>query len=107
MDNLLEKPVSRREFMKKNALAGLGTLVATAATIPSVKANGSGTQPAALGGTPAWSPLQWPKWPEWYPETDEPGLLEVMRSGVWSRANKVMEFEKEWAKAVGAKRALT
>ena len=106
MTKLLDSIVSRREFMKKNALVGLGTLVAATAS-GSVIANTLATKPAALGGTPAWSPLQWPKWPQWNPQTDEPGLLEVMRSGVWSRANKVMEFEKEWAKAVGTKRALT
>jgi perosamine synthetase len=106
MDNLLESNVSRREFMKKNALAGLGTLVASTTSGTLVGKNWAG-KPAALGGTPAWSQLQWPKWPEWNPETDEPGLLEVMRSGVWSRASTVLEFEKEWAKAVGTRRALT
>ena len=32
--------------------------------------------------------------------------LEVLRSGVWSRANVVTDFEAKWAQAVGAKRSL-
>lgn len=106
MTNPLEKSVSRREFMKKNALASLGTLVAASVPFPVIGST-QASLPAALGGTPAWSPVQWPTWPQWNPETDERGLLEVMRSGVWSRAHTVNEFEKEWAKAVGTKRALT
>jgi dTDP-4-amino-4,6-dideoxygalactose transaminase len=42
----------------------------------------------------------------WNQETDEKRLLEVMRSGVWSRANVVAEFEEKWAKVIGAKRCL-
>lgn len=102
---------SRRKFLKQNALAGLGAALAPA-LIP--KANAAPTvipsvsdAPAMLGGPAAWGPERWPKWPTWNPETDEKRLLEVMRSGVWSRAAVVTEFEKTWADAVGAKRCLT
>lgn len=61
--------------------------------------------PALLGGKPIRS-KEWPAWPVWKPETDEKRLLEVIRSGVWSRASVVTEFENEWAKTVGAKRSL-
>ena len=105
MDNLTNSKVSRREFMKKNALAGFGAMVAATASVP-VIGGSLADKPAVLGGTPAWSQVQWPKWPEWDPATDEKRLLEVMRSGVWSRANTVLEFEKEWASAAGTKRAL-
>ncbi len=104
MENLVKNSVSRREFMKKNALAGLGTLIAASA--PAI-GSGLTDKPAMLGGPAAWSQPQWPKWPQWEPATDEKRLIEVMRSGVWSRADTVLEFEREWAKAAGTKRALT
>lgn len=61
---------------------------------------------AILGGQPVRSD-RWPAWPQWHPETDEEPLLKVIRSGVWSRAKKVAEFEETWARTVGAKRCLT
>ncbi len=105
MDNPLKGNVSRREFMKQNALAGLATAVASAASVP-VIGSALADRPAILGGPAAWSKVRWPEWPQWNPETDEKRLLEVMRSGVWSRASTVLEFEQEWAKATGTKRAL-
>jgi len=33
-------------------------------------------------------------------------LLEVIRSGIWSRGNVVSEFEAKWAAALGVKRSL-
>lgn len=102
---------TRRDFLVKNAAGGLGALLApsllatselSAKTTPVLS-----DTPALLGGTPAWSEARWPKWPRWVPETDEPKVLEVLRSGVWSRAGVVSEFEKEWAKASGTSRCLT
>ena len=61
--------------------------------------------PAILGGNPAVK-HDWPSWPIWNPETDEKRLLEVMRSGVWSRRNVTIEFEKKWAETTGSKRCL-
>jgi dTDP-4-amino-4,6-dideoxygalactose transaminase len=61
--------------------------------------------PALLGGKPVRA-KGWPRWPRWMPETDEAQLLKVIRSGVWSRAAGVAEFEKRWAEAMGAKRCL-
>lgn len=105
MDKSPKSNVSRREFMKRNALAGLGAIVGAAVATP-VIGGSLVNKPALLGGTPAWSRVQWPEWPQWNPETDEKRLLEVMRSGVWSRAKTVDEFEKEWASAIGTKRSL-
>src|SRR5699024_1917690 len=50
---------------------------------------------------------KWPKWPVWIRETDEPQVLEVMRSGVWSRSKMVDEFEERFAKVMGTERCLT
>ncbi|GHB74836.1 DegT/DnrJ/EryC1/StrS family aminotransferase [Persicitalea jodogahamensis] len=105
MDKSPNNHVSRREFMKRNTLAGLGAVIGTTISAP-VIGNRVMEKPALLGGTPAWSKVQWPEWPQWDPETDEKRLLEVMRSGVWSRADTVLEFEKEWASAIGTKRSL-
>lgn len=67
---------------------------------------GQASVPALLGGPSAWDKNRWPTWPRWNPETDEKQLLDVMRSGVWSRAGVVTEFEKARANTLGAKRAL-
>lgn len=103
---MLKKSYSRREFVKQNSMAGLGSVIALGAT-PTVYAatsNNAGI-PAMLGGQPVRT-KPWPKWPMWNPETDEEGVLEVLRSGVWSRKGVVTEFEKKWAETIGAKRCL-
>lgn len=98
---------SRRNFLKKNIVGGLGATLAPAVLGGSAFAANITTEtPALLGGESAWNKSRWPKWPRWVPETDEKQLLEVVRSGVWSRAGVVTEFEKQWAQAVGVKRSL-
>ncbi len=107
---------SRRKFLKQNSFAGLGLALAPN-LLPSVTKGAVeaasplylpsvADKPALLGGPAAWAPARWPKWPIWNKETDEAQLLEVMRSGVWSRAGVVTEFEKKWAEALGVKRCL-
>lgn len=98
--------LSRRSFLKWNSIAGAGTLLA-AGIAPSIFANpyGSANIPASIGGKAVFQG-EWPKWPKWIPETDEKQVLEVLRSGVWSRSNLVTEFETQWAATVGSKRAL-
>ena len=97
----------RREFIRKNSLLGAGTILSIGAANNILASCVSGaTTPAILGGKPAVSSHDWPGWPVWKPETDEKRLLEVMRSGVWSRSHVVDEFEQEWAKTIGAKRCL-
>jgi len=98
--------LSRREFVKKNSMAGLGAAVAMGAA-PTLMANcatDTGT-PAVLGGQKIRT-KGWPEWPMWNPATDEEQLMKVIRSGVWSRAGVVTEFEKKWAELIGAKRCL-
>jgi len=98
---------SRRKFIKKNVL-GTGYLLAAGAITQSMAGSltKSTTAPALLGGDPVRT-ASWPKWPQWNPETDEKRVVEVLRSGVWSRSGVVTEFEKKWAETVGAKRCLS
>ena len=97
---------SRREFVKQNSLAGLGAAVALGVA-PSLFANSSTVAgiPAILGGQKIRTKA-WPVWPMWNPATDEEQVLKILRSGVWSRAGVVTEFEKKWAETIGVKRCL-
>ena len=97
---------SRRKFLKHTSVAGIGTALAMGIS-PSLIAGGldNSAVPAILGGPSAWDAAKWIKWPIWIPETDEKRALEVLRSGVWSRASVVNEFEALWAKTNGAKRS--
>jgi perosamine synthetase len=99
---------SRRRFLKNSSLVGLGAVLG-AGIAPSVFAAGNSAAkvPAVLGGQPAWAKTKWVKWPIWNPETDEKRVLEVLRSGVWSRSTVVNEFEKEWAKSNGVAYCMT
>ena len=98
--------LSRREFVKKNSLAGVGAAVAmsVAPTILANCATDTGI-PAILGGTKIRT-KEWPVWPMWDPSSDEEQVIKVLRSGVWSRAGLVTEFEKKWAGTIGSKRCL-
>jgi dTDP-4-amino-4,6-dideoxygalactose transaminase len=98
--------VSRREFIKLNSVAGIGTIAGVGVT-SNVFAGilNQNDTPAILGGQKLVT-NQWPQWPVWNSATDEEMVLKVLRSGVWSRAGVVTEFEKTWAETIGAKRAL-
>jgi dTDP-4-amino-4,6-dideoxygalactose transaminase len=101
------KYFSRREFIKKNSLAGLGLLFAySARSSPFLLNTRNADVPALLGGASVHTG-GWPVWPAWNPSTDEKRLLETIRSGVWSRANTVNEFEEKWARLIGSKRCLS
>lgn len=104
--NMWNKTYSRRKFLKQNAMAGIGAVV-TAGIAPSLFANckGDTATPVMLGGEPVRT-KGWPEWPVWNPETDEPRVLEVLRSGVWSRDSVADEFERRWAETIGTKRSL-
>ncbi len=103
---MLRTEYSRRKFLKQNTQAGMGAILALG-TVPSLFSFNTKTSdiPAILGGNPVHSD-KWIKWPVWNSATDEKRVLEVLRSGVWSRAGTVTEFEKKWAKIIGAKRSL-
>lgn len=100
------KKYSRRKFIKKNSQTALGAIMAMGVT-PSFYAMSKNRSDslAILGGNPVRK-KPWPRWPIWNSETDEKQVVEVLRSGVWSRKGVVTEFEKKWAETVGAKRAL-
>lgn len=105
-----KKIFSRREFIKKNSLTGLGAVIALNAT-PSVFSDyvKDASVPAVLGGAPVRT-KPWPAWPVWDIATDEKEVVKVLRKRVWCRAgvkdSVVTEFEKQWAEALGAKRCL-
>lgn len=98
---------SRRKFLKQTSVAGAGAVLSMGIS-QSLIAKGldNTSRPAILGGPSAWNKARWVKWPIWIPETDEKRVLEVLRSGVWSRASVVSEFEKVWSETLGAKRTL-
>ena len=99
----MRKHYSRREFIKKNSLTGLGAVIAfSAKTSPGIKNTAA---LAVLGGEPVRTKV-WPGWPVWDSSTDEELLLKVIRSGAWTRAGVVTEFEKKWAETIGSKRCL-
>lgn len=100
---------SRRNFLKYHSAAGLGLVVpGSLSSLPSPHPaiNRGAGKPALLGGNPVFN-KEWPKWPQWIPGEDEKRVIEVLRSGTWSRKDVVTEFEKKWAEKTGAKRCLT
>jgi len=103
---MTKRNYSRREFVKQNSMAGLGAAVAMGVA-PTLLANCATetATPAILGGKKVRT-KEWPGWPIWDTATDEEQVLKVLRSGVWSRAGVVTEFENKWAELIGAKRCL-
>ena len=114
---------SRRDFIRTTGLFTAGftaglllsrPLVSRAAAAgapggvsgPFLAGSAGALQPAILGGGPIRT-KKWPEWPIWNKETDEPLVVDDLRSGVWSRAELVKTFEKEWAGVIGTKRCLT
>ncbi|MFC4874722.1 DegT/DnrJ/EryC1/StrS family aminotransferase [Negadavirga shengliensis] len=98
---------SRRRFIKTNALLGAAAALSWGTASDALGSVILKSQkPALMGGDPVRT-APWPKWPVWKSETDEKRILEVLRSGVWSRADVVAEFEEKWAETVGAKRCVT
>ncbi len=102
------KKYSRRTFLKKSALTGLGIGLAASATpnLMSSCAKDAST-PAILGGQPVRE-KEWPDWPVWKPEQDEERVVKVLRSGDWWRGagEVVEEFESKWAEKIGSKRCV-
>ena len=95
---------TRRQFVRGTTAGLAGASLFGGVPLPS-RGKSDPSKPAILGGDPVRT-KPWPKWPEWIPKTDEPRVLEVLRSGVWSRKDVVAEFERKWAQTLGAKRCL-
>lgn len=96
--------LTRRQFV---AATSLGSFAAMASqTMPAHgKPSQSASKLAVRGGKPVRT-KGFPGWPIWDKEHDEEQVLSVLRSGVWSRAKVVAEFEKQYAELLGAKRCL-
>ena len=98
--------ISRREFVKNTSIGMAGTAVAGKLLFATGQtALSANSKPAVLGGSPSHSGA-WPDWPLWDPAKDEAQILQVLRSGIWSRDKLVAEFEKKWAEMLGVKRCL-
>ena len=98
----------RRSFLKSSGVLTAGLFLGgslRAGDTFHISGTSNLSAPAILGGEPVRR-AGWIKWPIWKPETDEQRVVDVIRSGIWSRAAMVTEFEKEWAAALGVKRSL-
>lgn len=82
----MKKKFSRRKFIQQKSNVGLGAAAGINFQMFDISSKAP-EKPVKLGGQPAFK-NSWLEWPIWNPDTDEPKLLEVMRSGVRSR-NKV------------------
>ncbi|MGN7720216.1 DegT/DnrJ/EryC1/StrS family aminotransferase [Chitinophaga sp. 22620] len=101
---------SRRKFLRQSSLGAAGYLFASGlvnSSFAATTASSASRTPAILGGQPLFNAASWVKWPMWIQSEDEQTLIESVRSGVWSRAKLVDEFESKWAAAIGTKRCLT
>jgi dTDP-4-amino-4,6-dideoxygalactose transaminase len=97
----MTQPISRRTFVAGAA----ATAAAAGLAVPCVAS--AADKPALLGGTPVHKG-GWPGWPQWH-QSWEPEIVNVLRSGHWCSAGgsgKVGDFEKAYAKLLGAKRCV-
>ena len=96
--------MTRRQFMAATSASSLAALASRA--LPAYGNIGKrASKPAILGGRPLRT-KPFPTWPIWDKNADEKLVLPVLRSGVWSRAKVVAEFESKYAQLMGAKRCL-
>ncbi len=96
---------SRRDFIGKAIVGGVGLTIGTGTPLFSFSTTDSG-KPAILGGTKAFRGT-FTAWPI-FGKPEEQALLDVVRSSRWGRLNgtRVAEFEKEYAKMNGVKHVL-
>ncbi|MDR3711471.1 MAG: DegT/DnrJ/EryC1/StrS family aminotransferase [Puia sp.] len=112
---------NRRDFIRSTSLATAGLLLGNpfltlanagaagseaVGTFPAFAGGGGPLQPAILGGDPIRT-KKWPDWPIWDKDHDEKPVIDDLRSGIWSRADLVTEFESKWAALTGTKRCLS
>jgi perosamine synthetase len=96
--------ITRRQFIAAASAGSVATVAARA--IPAYgDLDKKAIKLAILGGKPIRT-KPFPGWPMWDRNSDEELLLSVLRSGVWSRAKVVAEFEKKYAELMGARRCL-
>ncbi len=95
--------LTRRQFVAATSVGTVATVAGATAAKASVRRAPS---PLAVhGGKPVRS-AGFSRWPLWDRQHDEAQVLEVLRSGVWSRSHVVAEFEKRYAELIGTKRCL-
>ena len=101
----MDNNVTRRGFIR-TAAAGSAALTCLGASEMPTALAAHADKPALLGGTPAHQG-GWPGWPEWR-QSWEPAVIKVLRSGSWFRGagEHVADFEKAYAKLLGARRCL-
>ena len=97
---------NRRRFLKNSSLATAGVLLAPLGSYSLGPRAGYSGQSALLGGSPIRT-SPWPEWPVWNNATDDELVMKTLRSGVWSRAGLVNEFEATWARETGTSRCLS
>lgn len=95
--------VTRRQFVAATSAGALAAAVSQA--VPVAAAIQVKGKLAIRGGKPVRTKKA-PRWPIWDQERDEPPVVEVLRSGVWSRKKVVAEFERQYAALIGTKRCL-
>jgi perosamine synthetase len=97
--------LTRRSFIRTTAASSVALSWLGLGRAPRVYA-ADAAKPALLGGPPVHQG-GWVRWPQWR-EAWEPELLKVWRSGRWYRASAehVADFERGYAKLLGAKRCL-
>jgi len=98
---------SRRWFIRQGSFGLAASTLATNSLLAGNVGRTAALKPAILGGAPLADLHHWIDWPIWIPKDDEPLVLQALRSGVWSRARLVDQFEKEWAATLGSRRCLT
>jgi perosamine synthetase len=95
---------NRRQFVAASSAGSWAAITASAVSTPAATTR-TATKLAIRGGTPVRT-AGFPGWPLWDRERDEQLVLSVLRSGVWSRAKVVSEFEAKYAELLGAKHCL-
>ncbi|HTE34891.1 MAG TPA: aminotransferase class I/II-fold pyridoxal phosphate-dependent enzyme, partial [Chryseolinea sp.] len=98
----MKNNLDRRNFITTLSVAGVGVAMG----IPKVGSAAAPGKPALLGG-PKAHPSSFPGWPM-FDQTEENGLLSVLKSKDWGRlgGTVVSKFEKEYAAMTGAKHTL-
>jgi perosamine synthetase len=103
--------ITRRQFLGSTAMAGAGLSLsrpqAMVGDTPTLKQTVLTPKPALLGGTPIRTG-SYPQWPI-KDRTDQAALLEVFRSGRWSRSyggTVAGQFEQVYATLMGARHCI-
>jgi perosamine synthetase len=99
------KSVTRRKFIASTSAGAAGAMLTH--PLPVFGSDrGAASALALRGGTPVRTG-QWMSWPVWDPEAEKP-MMELLRSGDWYRGdgNKCKEFEKEYARLIGARKVI-